>query len=151
MLVNMHFAPALSGHDYPSVPDWTAKPMKRFSCADVTINYYRNVRTASGEDYVCIAHSLVAFYENEPRFAVSVEKQDLRSLSFLLGQPLKDLQKEYGVRGYLTEGVTVLYGNGDREELGPLQSEEKEEFLLPYLFDILLDGIDYIEDVVPLD
>ena len=55
------------------------------------------------------------------------------------------------MRGYLTEGVTVLYGNGEREELGPLQSEEKEEFLLPYLFDILLDGIDYIEDVVPLD
>ena len=37
------------------------------------------------------------------------------------------------------------------QELAELSDEEKEEFLLPYLFDILLDGIDYIEDVVPLD
>lgn len=151
MLVDMHRSPVLSGHDYPSVPDWTAHPAKRFSCADVTINYYRNVRTASGEDYVCIAHSLVAFYEDKPRFAVSVEKQDLRSLSSLLGTPLRDLQQEYGVKGYLTEGTVVMYGNGERDELGPLQTEEKEEYLLPCLFDILLDSIDYIEDIVPLN
>ncbi len=150
MLVDMHSAPVLSGHDYPSVPDWTASPAKRFSCADVTINYYRNVRTASGEDYVCIAHSLVAFYDNKPRFAVSVEKQDLRSLSSMLGASLRDLQKEYGVRGYLTEGNVVMYGNGERDELGVLQTEEKEEYLIPYLFDILLDSIDYIEEIVPL-
>ncbi|MGN0907923.1 MAG: hypothetical protein ACI4NM_12320 [Bullifex sp.] len=151
MLVDMHKAPALSGHDYPSVPDWNVSPSKRFACADVTINYYRNVRTASGEDYVCIAHSLVAFHDGVPRFAVSVEKQDLRSLSSLLGTQLRDLQKEYGVKGYLTEGAVILYGNGEREEMGALQTEEKEEYLLPYLFDILLDSIDYIEEVVPLN
>ena len=29
--------------------------------------------------------------------------------------------------------------------------EEKEEYILPFLFDLLLDSIDYIEEVVPLD
>ena len=151
MLLDIHKAPALSREDFSSVPDTSALPAKKFKCGDVFVNYYKNVKTASGEDYVLIAYSLVAFFDKKPKVAVSIEKQDLRALSGMLGLSLRELQKENNTRGLYGSAEVVMYGDGQREEFGPLGVEEKDEYLLPFLFDLLLDSIDYIEEVISLD
>ena len=151
MLVDVHKAPQLSREDYSSIPDVNSPAVKRFKCGDVIINYYKNVKTSSGEDYVLIAYSLVAFYDNKAKVAVSIEKQDLRALSQMLNLSLRELQKENNTRGIYGGGEVVMYGDGQREEYGPLSVEEKDEYLLPFLFDLLLDSIDYIDEVILLD
>ena len=151
MLVDVHKAPQLSREDYSSIPDVNSPAVKRFKCGDVIINYYKNVKTSSGEDYVLIAYSLVAFYDNKAKVAVSIEKQDLRALSQMLNLSLRELQKENNTRGIYGSGEVVMYGDGQREEYGPLSVEEKDEYLLPFLFDLLLDSIDYIDEVILLD
>ncbi|MDD7270628.1 MAG: hypothetical protein PUH25_01990 [Spirochaetales bacterium] len=151
MIIDIHKIPELTRKDFSSVPDVSQNPVKRFKCADIKINYYKNVKTASGEDYVFIAHSLVAFFNDKAKIAVSVEKQDLRALSQMLGVSLRELQKENNTRGLYSSGEVVMYSSGQKEEYGPLSVEEKEEYILPFLFDLLLDSIDYIEEVVPLD
>ena len=151
MLVDVHKASELSREDFSSIPYVGATPVKRFKCGDVNVNYYKNIKTASGEDYVLIAYSLIAFFDNKAKVAVSIEKQDLRALSQMLGLSLRELQKENNTRGLYGSGEVVMYGDGQREEYGPLSVEEKDEYLLPFLFDLLLDSIDYIEEVIVLD
>ena len=94
---------------------------------------------------------MVAFFNDKAKIAVSVEKQNLRALSQMLGVSLRELQKENNTRGLYYSGEVVMYSSGQKEEYGPLSVEEKEEYILPFLFDLLLDSIDYIEEVVPLD
>ena len=91
---------------------------------------------------------IFAMYRGEYKYAVTVEKTDLRSLASYLGISVKELQNDYGTKGFYVEPKVFLYGDGEREEFGPLQEEEKDEYILPFLMDILLDSIDSGEDPV---
>ena len=47
--------------------------------------------------------------------------------------------------------MLVIYGDGQREELGPVSVELKEEFILPLLMDYILDSLDIPDDPVPVN
>ena len=94
---------------------------------------------------------LLALYDSRLYCAVSAESLDLRSLASSLGTSVKEVQRDYGTKGFLSEPVLVIYGDGQREELGPVSVELKEEFILPLLMDYILDSLDIPDDPVPLN
>ena len=135
---------------YSSLPRVNINVSKRFKAGEVEILFEKCPGTTSGEDLVFIPYTLIALYKGDVKAVVSVEQNDLRSLSSHLGLSLKELQSEYGVKGFYDKGEVYVYGRDERECYGPI-NEEEEAFILPFLMDILLDVIDSGDDPVLLD
>lgn len=95
---------------------------------------------------VTIPWALCALRDGMYIFAVSVEREDLREISRMTGMSVKTLLSEYGVKNYLLEPVLVMYGGGEREELGRFTLPLDEEGVKRYLNEALLDALDLIEE-----
>lgn len=46
--------------------------------------------------------------------------------------------------------MLYIYGDGQREELGPVPMALEEELVLPYMMDYLLDSMDVVDELVPV-
>lgn len=148
MLVDLESCPSLDERAYSSIPKSGVNVKSRYRAGSAEILFSVAPPSASGEDLVYISYSLICLYRGEVKVVVSLEKTDLRALSYSLGENLRALQKEYGTRGCFDKAKVVAYSEDVREEYGDYPDEEKEEFVLPYLMDILLDIIDSADDPV---
>lgn len=95
---------------------------------------------------VTIPWALCALRDGKYIFAVSIEREDLREISHMTGMSVKTLLSEYGVKNYLLEPVLVMYGGGEREELGRFTLPLDEEGVKRYLFEALLEALDLVEE-----
>lgn len=95
---------------------------------------------------VTIPWALCALRDGKYIFAVSIEREDLREISHMTGMSVKTLLSEYGVRNYLLDPVLVMYGGGEREELGRFTLSSDEEGVKRYLFEALLEALDLVEE-----
>ncbi len=150
MLIDVESASTITAVEISCAPRAQAGVVKRFRAGDVDILFEKGPGSLAGQDLMYIEYALIALYKGSYRYAVTVEKTDLRSLASSLGLSVKELQADYGTKGFYVEPKVFQYGNGEREEFGPLTEEERDEFILPYLMDILLDSIDSGEDPVEL-
>lgn len=148
MLIDVTKARTITAEELSFAPRIEDKVVKRYKAGEVDILFEKGPRTLSGQDLVYIQYALVALYKGSYKYAVTVEKLDLRSLASSSGVSVKELQNDYGTKGFFVDAKVYQYGDGEREEFGPLQEVEKDEFILPFLMDILLDSIDSGEDPV---
>lgn len=148
MLIDVETSRSITAEDISCAPRTEERVARRFRAGEVDILFEKAPRSLAGQDLMYIQYALVAMYRGEYKYAVTVEKTDLRSLASSLGISVKELQNDYGTKGFYVEPKVFLYGDGEREEFGPLQEEEKDEYILPFLMDILLDSIDSGEDPV---
>lgn len=148
MLIDIENTPALDLRAYSSIPRVGVNVKARFKAGEAEILLEEAPASASGEDIIFISYSLICLYKGEVKAVVSLEKTDLRSLANSLGESIRTLQKEYSTRGFFDQPRVVVYGADERQEYGEFTEEEKEEFVLPYLMDILLDIIDSADDPV---
>ena len=105
---------------------------------DVTLHKFP--QTANDDAMVFVSHALSASLDGTPIFMVQLESLDLRLMSSALGQSLKSVMAEYNTRSYLTPARTLLYGNGDREDLGVYLGEKDDESIFHFMEDILSDS-----------
>ena len=105
---------------------------------DVTLHKYPQTR--NDDAMVFVSHALSASFEGTPIFMVQLESLDLRLMSSALGQSLKSIMLEYNTRSYLTPARTLLYGNGDREDLGVYLGEKDDESIFRFMEDLLSDS-----------
>ena len=151
MLIDISSCIPLTRHDFSSLPKEGVNVVKRFTSGGIEIIFEKNPPSDSGEDLVYIHYSLIAKSGDDTVCVVSVESLDLRSLASSLGESVKEIQREYGTRGFLSPAHLVIYGNGEKEEMEGLSIELRDEYILPYMMDFLLDTLDCADDVVPLD
>ena len=152
MLVDYRNAQVLGCNDFHSLPRLGENVVRRYRAGEVELVFERLPSCASGEDLAYIHYSLIALHGDDVVCVISIESLDLRALALSLGESVKDLQRQYGVRGYTTQPPRlVAYGNGEREELEDVATELKDEYVLPYMMDFMLDSLDLIEDPVALD
>lgn len=95
---------------------------------------------------VTIPWALCALRDGKYIFAVSIEREDLREISHMTGTSVKTLLSEYGVKNYLLYPVLVMYGGGEREEIGRFPFTLDPDSVISYLNETLLDALDLIED-----
>ena len=105
---------------------------------DVTLHKYP--QTGNDDAMVFVSHALSASFEGTPIFMVQLESLDLRLMSSALGQSLKSIMAEYNTKSYLTPARTLLYGNGDREDLGVYLGAKDDESIFRFMEDILSDS-----------
>lgn len=150
MLVDIDNAAPLGEHDFPTLARSGCNVTRRFRAGRLDILFEQLPPSAGGEDLSYIHWALIALLDGRNMCTVSVESLDLRSLAASSGVPVKELQREYGTRGYLAEPMLYIYGDGQREELGPVPMALEEELLLPYMMDYLLDSMDVVDELVPV-
>lgn len=136
--------------DLPSAPRPGASVARSFRAGDLRIVFQKVPPTISGDDLTYIHYAMTAFLKGRPVCSVALESVDLRSLAGSLGVSVKEVQRDYGVRGFLGPVSLAAYGNGEREDLGPAAVEMKDELVLPYLTEYLMDAIDCVDDLEPI-
>lgn len=141
MLVNPEYSSPFAPHSFPSLARGECNVIRRFRAGEWDI-VFEKMPQCTGEDFTYIHFALLAYLDGELYCEVAIESLDLRSLSSSLGESLRELQNEYGVRGYVTKPRLVIYGDERREELEEVTSPLKEELVLPYMMDFLLDSLD---------
>ncbi len=149
MLVDISSCIPLTRHDFPSLPGEGVNIVRRFTAGDIDILFEKMPPSASGEDIVYIHYSLIAKHGGDTVCVVSLESIDLRSLASSTGESVKEIQREYGTRGFLSPARLVIYGNGEKEEMEGLSVELRDEYVLPYMMDYLLDALDCADEPVP--
>ncbi len=112
----------------------------------IEIRYIENGVPSGFNSVVTIPYALVALRDGKYIFAVSIEREDLREMSRLTGTAVKTLSEEYGVRGYLLDPVVVMYGEGEKEEIGRFPLSFDRDTVKAYLNETLLDTLDLIEE-----
>ena len=76
---------------------------------------------------------------------VSLEQEDLRSLSHKLGCSLRELQSDYQTKANFSELRSFLYTKDTREDLGPYEDKLDLQVLRLFLLDTVCDNLDIVE------
>jgi len=147
MLINTLICDDLDMRGYSSLPRLGSGVIRRYKAGSVELVVEKNPVSNSGEDIVYIPYSVIALIDGTAKAVVSLEKTDLRALSFSLGTSLRDLQKEYNTRGVFSEGEVYAYGEDKRESYGLYPDEDNEETIILYLLNVMLDIIDSGDDL----
>ena len=133
MIVSKYISSELVSADFPDAPNPNGCALKTYKADDIKLVFLKNPSSLGLSPTVVIPYALVALNsDGEYIFAAALEQTDLRELSSLTSIPLRQLQEEEGVRGFLTNAKLVLYGDDKKEDLGS--------------YSILLSEIDAIAD-----
>ena len=137
--------------DFPTIPMKDSAVKARYSFDDMEIRYHRGPELKGDDVMIYTPFSMTVYYNGKCIFAASIEEDDLRALSPMLGESIRDLQAEYGVRGFYGNPMISLYGNGEKESLGHYLGTEDEEAVMEFLLSLVYDSFDSAEDAVRLD
>lgn len=107
----------------------------------IEIRIIRNGVPMGCNSVVVIPWAVAAVIDGKYRYAVSIERGDLRAISSFSGIPVKTLSDEYGVKGHLLEPKLVLYGDGEYEDMGAVNIEMGDESIKSFLVDTLLENL----------
>ena len=125
---------------FPTIPNPDSAVVRVYTAGGLEMRYHRNAELM-GSDVVIASHGRYIF-------AVSIERDDLRTMSPMIGIPLRELQEEYGVKGFYGEPKISLYGEGEKESLGVYQGVNDEEEIIRFLLSVALDTVDEIAEPV---
>ena len=142
MILDKKEASVLTRMDWATLPDTKSAISKREVDEETGLElvFMRNPQSVGYDSMVMITHSVAALRDGDMIFAASLEALDLRSLSSALGESVKNLQMEYGVRGFLTPERIVLYGNGEKEDLGVYLGERRDDEIFDFLRSLFEDS-----------
>ncbi len=120
MILNKETARKLSQKDFANIVDIRTGFAKEEIDGETGLRlvYMKNPATLGDDSMAYVSHAVAAIRGSDIIFSAALESIDLRALSSALGESLKSLQAEYGVKKYFTEPRIIIYGNGEREDLG---------------------------------
>ncbi len=141
MILEKESAGSLNGFEWPSLPDITTGVVKKDFDEETGLGLiFMKDPQSHGDAMVAITHSVAALRDSHIIFTASLEALDLRALSAALGKSVKNLKNEYGVKGFLAESRIVLYGNGEKEDLGVYLGSERDEDVFSFLRGLFEDS-----------
>lgn len=146
MIIDKRLADELDTSLFPNLPDPESGIIREYEAEGMHVNFLKRPKCCSSLGIVSIEYAMCAIYNGEYIYAISVEREDLRDLSVLLGVSVKELQNDYCTKGFFTPAHIIQYGAGLKEDLGLMQSsDEKTTFSL--LSETLLDSLDIIGEL----
>ena len=145
MLLNIENAEDLLGTGYP-VPEKNSGVVEIWKTDELEIRVQRNPVFQESSAPVVVLWAATAWQDERCLFAVNIEADDLRALAPYMGVSLKQLQADYGVKGFTGTPVIQLYGSGEKESLGTYFGSMNEDAVSPFLIDIVLDTFDEEEE-----
>ncbi|MDT4760987.1 hypothetical protein [Sphaerochaeta sp. PS] len=116
-----------------------------WKCGPVVCTMLKNPRCKSGEDLVSIPYAMAVKRGKNLVLVVSLEQEDLRSLSLNLGCSLKELQQDYGTKSNFSELRAYIYSKDEREDLGPYEEKLDLQRLRLFFLDTVCDTLDIVE------
>ncbi|MDY0288759.1 MAG: hypothetical protein RBR15_08045 [Sphaerochaeta sp.] len=134
----------LMWHSLPDVTDGVI-PTEIWKCGDALCTMLKSPACKSGEDLVFIPYAMAVTYKKRLVMVVSLEKEDLRSLSLKLGCSLKELQNDFQTKGNFSELRAFLYTKETREDLGPYEDALNLQVLRLFFLDTVCDTLDIME------
>ena len=144
MIIDFENATELGLRDYPTLPD-PKSGVRGVSALpgfpDLEVLEQKMPETLGDDAMVRILYSSSLLRGGKVIHTASIEEVDLSLISSASGIPLRTLQKEHGVKGYTLQAHIILYGNGEREDLGPYLGSMADEDVFPFLSDLLSDSI----------
>lgn len=149
MIVDTYTAKELDYSLFPSLPLPSFPYTKKWRAEDLTLLLLHNPPVEAPSTFV--SWSLLALKEDKVIYVISLEKDDIRGLSDLLGVSVKELQKEYGTKSFYGKSKVVMYGNNEREEWEEYSGDEREETVEEKLMETLLDALDIPIDPIKVD
>ncbi len=150
MIVDRTKAPSLLDGDFDTIPVPDSAVASRYCAADLEIRFQKGPELVSPLAVVYVPYSVSVLHGGRYIFAATIECDDLRAMAPLIGTPLKELQADYGVKGFYGERRVMLYGNGERETLGPYFGSDDEDEIISFLLSLVLDSFDEIAEPVRL-
>ena len=135
---------------FPTIPAENSAVVRCYKAGDLEIRYHRNAESTGSDVMIAIPYSVSVHYDGEYIFAASIERDDLRAISPMIGVPIRELQEEYGVKGFYGEPKVSLYGNGEKESLGVYQGMNNEEEIIDFLLSLVLDTFDELAEPVEI-
>jgi len=121
-----------------------------WKCGTLVCTMLKNPACKSGEDLVNIPYSMIVKRGKKVILAVSLEQEDLRSLSYKLGCSLRELQEDYQTKGYFSELRGYVYTNEVREDLGPYEGGMDMQSIRIFLLETVCDTFDILSEPVQL-
>jgi hypothetical protein len=121
-----------------------------WKCGDLVCTLLKDPACKSGEDLVRIPYSVVVQRKGKTILAVSLEQEDLRSLSYKLGCSLRELQDEYQTKGYFSELRAYLYTALEREDLGLYDGDMDLQSIRIFFLENICDTFDILSEPVQL-
>ena len=148
MILDKDTARPLSVLDWPTIADIKTGVVKKDIDEETGLEllFMKNPSSLAEDSMVFITHSIAALRGRDMIFSASLESLDLRALSSALAESVKTLQAEYGIRGYLTPERIVLYGNGEKEDLGVYLGGKGDEEIFDFLRSLFEDSFVSVEE-----
>ncbi|HKM06807.1 MAG TPA: hypothetical protein VJ869_07430 [Sphaerochaeta sp.] len=134
----------LMWHSLPDVKDGVISD-EIWKCGDALCTMLKSPACKSGEDLVFIPYAMAVTYKGKLVLVVSLEQEDLRSLSHKLGCSLRELQSDYQTKANFSELRSFLYTKDTREDLGPYEDKLDLQVLRLFLLDTVCDNLDIVE------
>ncbi|MGB4405872.1 MAG: hypothetical protein WBI82_03320 [Sphaerochaeta sp.] len=134
----------LMWHSLPDVTDGIIHD-EIWKCGEAVCTMLKSPACKSGEDLVAIPYAMAVTYKGKLVLVVSLEQEDLRSLSYSLGCSLKELQNDYQTKGNFSELRSFLYTKDTREDLGPYEEKLEVQVLRLFFLDAVCDNLDIVE------
>ncbi len=151
MIIDRNTAPTLEESGFKEIPDENAPISLAYTVSDLEIRYRRSAPSVSELSVVYLPYSVTVRHKGRTIFAATIECDDLRAMSPLMGVSLRELQSDYSTKGFYGPKRIMLYGNGERESLGPYVGSEKEDEVISFLLSLVLDSFDEIDEPVRLE
>jgi len=131
-------------HSLPDVNDGVIHD-EIWKCGKVVCTMLKSPACKSGEDLVLIPYAMAVTHNGKLILVVSLEQEDLRSLSLKLGCSLKELQSDFQTKGNFSEPRCFLYTRETREDLGPYEEKIDQQVLRLFFLDTVCDNLDILE------
>ena len=144
MIIDKEYADDIM--DFPTIPMKDSAVKSRYTLDGMENRYHRGPELLVDDVMIFTPYALTVNYKDKCIFSASIEEDDLRSLSSMLGESIKELQAEYGVRGFYGKPMISLYGNGEKESLGHYLGSENEDDVISFLLSLVYDTFDTVSD-----
>lgn len=144
MIIDKEYADDIM--DFPTIPIKDSAVKSRYMLDGMEIRYHRGPELRGDDVMIFTPYAVTVHYKDKCIFSASIEEDDLRSLSSMLGESIKELQAEYGVRGFYGKPMISLYGNGEKESLGHYLGSENEDDVISFLLSLVYDTFDTVSD-----
>ena len=137
--------------DFDTIPLPDSAVVARYGVSDLEIRFQKGAEAASPLSVVALPYSVSVLCGGRYIFAATIECEDLRAMAPLMGISLKELQADYGIRGFLADPKIVLYGNGEKESLGAFLGSDDDDAVFRFLLSLVDDSFDAGADFEPLE
>lgn len=130
------------------LPDPNKNIVKKWRSDSLEIRLIQNGIPLGFNSVMSIPWAIVGIRDGKYIASISIEREDLRIVSHLTSESVKLLAEEYGIRGYLTNPVLVIYRDGEKERVGEINISLKQDDVETYLLEAFLDSFDIPDDEV---